>query len=287
MRTGLIISAAALLVAALAVSARGAETVQRFPPPDFDSGYSLPAFHQDPRARARVWEIVDVAALAAALAAAAYFLHARRSRTGVAAVSVASLAYFGFWRGGCVCPIGAIQNVSLGIADAAYHVPWSVMVFFALPLLVALFAGRVFCGGVCPLGAIQDVVLLRPVKISRTVAAALGVIPYVYLGSAVLLAATGTFFVVCRYDPLVPFFRLAGPVHMLVAGGAVLALSTFIGRPYCRWLCPYGALLSIPASVTRRSVTITPDDCIVCGLCKDACPFDAIQAPTAGKEIEP
>jgi len=114
-------------------------------------------------------------------------------------------------------------------------------------------------------------------------AAALGVFPFIYLGVAVLLAATDTAFVICRYDPFVPFFRLAGPLHIFIAGLAFLLVSTFVGRPYCRFVCPYGAVLSICSRVALKRVTVTPDDCIVCGLCEEACPYDCIRKPTAEK----
>jgi polyferredoxin len=108
-------------------------------------------------------------------------------------------------------------------------------------------------------------------------------VPYVYLGLAVLLAATNSLFVICRYDPFVGLFRLGGPVHMLIAGIVVLGISTFIGRPYCRFVCPYGVLLGACASVAPRGVSTTPDECVVCGLCEEACPFDCIGKPTVEK----
>ena len=127
----------------------------------------------------------------------------RRSRTGVAWLGVACLVYFGFYREGCVCPVGATQNVVLALFDSSYAVPIGVLAFFVLPLVFALFAGRSFCSGVCPLGAIQDVVLLRPVGLPDWLERALRVLAYVYLGLAVYFAALGAAFVICRYDPFV------------------------------------------------------------------------------------
>jgi len=123
-------------------------------------------------------------------------------------------------------------------------------------------------------------VLIRPVRVPRPLARALGMVPYVYLGLAVLFAGTGTMFVVCRYDPFVGFFRLSGTLPMLLAGGVVLLLATVVGRPYCRFLCPYGVLLSLCSRFAWRRTSITPDVCVQCSLCEDACPFDAIRAPT-------
>ena len=82
--------------------APAAETIQRFPPPDFRSGYELPGFPAVD-ARADWWQYVDVAVLAGALSIVTWLVLYRRSRTAVVMVSAVSLAYFGFFRGGCVC----------------------------------------------------------------------------------------------------------------------------------------------------------------------------------------
>ncbi|GAG34433.1 unnamed protein product, partial [marine sediment metagenome] len=190
-----------------------------------------------------------------------------------------SLAYFGFYRAGCICPIGAIQNVTLALADGAYFLPATVALVFALPLLFACLFGRVFCGGVCPLGAIQDLVLIRPVRIPTWLQHGLGLVPFVYLAAAVVLAATDSMFIICRYDPFVSFFRLAGRFPMLIAGGVFLLVSTFVGRPYCRFVCPLGALLGVCSRWAWRRASITPDKCVTCSLCEDACPFGAIRKP--------
>jgi len=268
-----------LLCALLASVPRPAWAAQRFPPPDFESGHTLPSMTR-PLPRAGWRETGDVVVLVTALSLAAWFALGMRSRKAVLWLSVFALAYFGFYRGGCICPIGAIQNVSLAIADPTYTLPFTVVVFFTLPLLFALLFGRVFCGGVCPLGAMQDLVLVRPLQLPTWLGEGLGVLPFLYLGAAVLLAATDTMFVICRYDPFVPFFRLSGPFHMLVAGGLVVLISMFIGRPYCRFLCPYGALLGIVSRFAWRRASITPDTCLGCSLCEKGCPFGAIIRPT-------
>ncbi len=271
----IIITALSLI---LCDSVRG---VERFPPPDFvETDYQMPGT-TTPAARLDVYEYIDAAVLLAALTLSSYLILKKRSRRAIFALTLFSLLYFGFWREGCVCPIGATQNIVLSVFDSEYAVPIVVVIFFILPLIFTLFFGRAFCAAVCPLGAIQDLVLLRPVSIPLWAENALRIFAYVYLGAAVLFAATGSAFVICRYDPFVSFFRLTGRLNILILGGCLLFIGVFVGRPYCRFICPYGVILRQLSRLSRRRVTITPDECIHCRLCENSCPFGAVKKPAA------
>ena len=261
------------------VPANSGGDVERFPPPDFDQGYTLPGTGTpSPRAEVMAW--IDTGMLVLALILASWLAIGKRSRKGLFVVMLACLAYFGFYREGCVCPIGAIQNVTLALFDGDYVLSPFVIAFFLLPLLATLFFGRSFCAAVCPLGAIQDLMLLRAVPVPRPLREALGLLAWIYLGLAVWLAATGAAFVICQYDPFVGIFRLSATWNMTVLGVVFLLLSIFVGRPYCRFLCPYGALLRLMSLLSRWRVKITPAECVDCRLCGESCPFDAIDAPS-------
>jgi NosR/NirI family nitrous oxide reductase transcriptional regulator len=251
---------------------------QRFPRPDFETDYQAPSVHV-PEPRHGMMEYVDVFILFLVLSVATWLVLKKRSRKGVLYLSLFTLIYFGFYRNGCICSIGAIQNVALALVDPSYAISITALAFFMLPLLFALFAGRVFCGGACPLGAIQDLIIIKPIELPVGVRKALGVIPYLYLGLAILFAATKTDFIICRYDPFVGFFRIDASFNMLVLGGSFLIVGMFVGRPYCRFLCPYGVLLNWTSSVSKKHLTITPSECIDCKLCEHSCPMDAINKP--------
>ncbi len=158
--------------------------------------------------------------------------------------------------------------------------------FIITILVFALLFGRVFCSGVCPFGGIQDLVLLKPVRVPRRLDKSLGLLKYVYLAVALWFAtrpADTRDYIICRFDPFVGLFRFSGPGYMLIIGGVLLALSIFVGRAYCRYLCPYGALLAILSRFSWKRVTITPDNELDCGLCTDACPFGAIEKMRAAR----
>jgi NosR/NirI family nitrous oxide reductase transcriptional regulator len=258
------------------------EAQQRFPPPDFESGHQVP-LTTTPAVRALWFQYLDVAVLGGCLAAATWLVYRKRSRRSLLGLSVFSLAYFGFWRKGCVCAIGSLQNVSLALADPTYSVPVGVLAFFVLPLVFALFFGRTFCAAVCPHGALQDLVLLKPIEMPPWLEEGLSILPFIYLGAGVLFAATGSLFLICQYDPFVPVFRMSGRSLMVLFGVALLLLGVFVGRPYCRFLCPYGALLKLGSMVARRRVRVTPDYCTQCRLCEASCPFGAMREPQAAK----
>jgi ferredoxin len=258
--------------------------VERFPPPDFDPGYQMPPTTA-PVPRAPWLEYLDVLVLLGALSAAAWFVLVKRSRRPILGLTIFSALYFGFYRRGCVCSVGSIQDVTLALFNNAYTVPLAVLAFFLLPMIFALVCGRVFCSGVCPLGAIQDLFLIRAVKIPKWLEHGLSVIPYVYLGVAVLLAATGSVFIICQYDPFIAFYRRTGSAGMFGLGALFLIVGIFVGRPYCRFVCPYGALLGLLSRVSKWKVVLSPNDCLQCQICEVACPYGAIAEP--GAEAKP
>lgn len=258
-----------------------------------------------PEPRGQADRVVDVVAYVAALSLAAWILLKRRNRRWAIVLLVACLLYFGFYRSGCVCPIGSIQNVALSLADPAYTISIVVTVIFLLPVAVALFFGRVFCGAVCPFGAVQDLLLWLKLRVPMAVDKPLRYLRWGYLAAAIYFACGGVKllgldltvsrdFIICRFDPFVGLFRMVNlraamagdwglvfdliePLWMWAVAGVVLVSAVFVGRPYCRWLCPYGAILGVCARAAKRGVTVMPDECCDCSLCGDSCPFGAVE----------
>ena len=268
-----------VLLTVLTSGSAALAAAERFPSPEFESGYHLPQIIT-PGPRAALYSYIDIAVLVAVLLLGAWFSIRKRSRRDIVVLVIFSALYFGFYRRGCICAVGAIQNVALALGDPGYMLPLAAGAFFVLPLLAALVWGRVFCAAACPLGALQDLVVLRPVRVPIWLERTLGLIPFVYVGLAVLLAWTNSRFIICEWDPFIAFFRLAGPGLIIGIGAGLLVIGMFVGRPYCRYLCPLMPLLRACGRVAWSPPRLVEEDCIRCNLCADACPFNAITPPT-------
>ncbi|MDR3012227.1 MAG: 4Fe-4S binding protein [Chitinispirillales bacterium] len=250
----------------------------RFPRPEFQTGYEIPP-NDFGAAREIIFYYMDVAILFAALCLASYFVLKKRSRKGIVGLALFSIAYFGFYKKGCVCSLGAIQNITAGLSSS-YTISITIFLIFILPLIFSLFFGRVFCSGVCPLGAVQDLVAFKAKRVPARLSAILGFIPHIYLGLTILFAATGAGFLICKFDPFVGIFRLGAPFGIVAWGVGILILGIFVARPYCRYLCPYGLILGWASAISKYRVKVCPDTCVNCRLCENVCPVDAILPPT-------
>ncbi len=250
----------------------------RFPMPEFESGYQHPRMNLPPVSKTS--PVIDVTLLLAGLALTTWSVLKLRSRRMVFMSALFAVGYFGFYRKGCVCSVGSLQNVLAAFLTPDFSVPLVVSAFFLIPLVFALYFGRVFCAGVCPLGAIQEMCAVYPIQLSYPIQSMLGLFSYAYLGLTVLSIYMGAGFLICRYDPFVGFFRQGASFNMFLAGGVLLLTGVFIARPYCRFLCPYGVLLRWASRFSKWHAAITPAECIQCRLCETSCPYGAIVVPT-------
>ena len=256
----------------------------RFPQPDFQSGYVFPEQYFFTPNEA-LWSYIDIFLLVALMGFVAWAVIKKQVRWPVIVTSIISIAYFGFFRYGCICSVGSLQNVALSLVGGV-QIPLFVLLLFILPIVFTLFFGRVFCAGVCPLGALQEIVNIKNYQLSKTVTGVLSVFPWIYLGFAVLFAITHSGFIICRYDPFVGIFRLGGPFPLMLFGVILLVFSVFTGRPFCRFICPYGAILSVFSKISFYQVKLTKKECNNCELCHNACPVDAIRPPYENKVKE-
>jgi ferredoxin-type protein NapH len=138
--------------------------------------------------------------------------------------------------------------------------------------LLTLIFGRIFCGYLCPVGAVQEIAYHVPVpKINprqkNAFMAVRAVFFIVFLVMAFFLSVS-----------LLAWFGIRDFFYLSLTAGTfvfiiVVLLSMTLYRPFCRLVCPYGALLSLGAWKSIFKLQRT-DACIKCKKCEKACPAD-------------
>lgn len=214
------------------------------------------------------------------LAAAALIRRYRRFRY---LVLLASLAYLGFVIGGCPCALSSLQNLIIRFGEFKYRLPTYLQV--GIPVLAAIFFGRIFCGWVCPMGAVQYFIHREEIgKKAKSLDASPRLHNILRFGKYLALAILVIAVVVTRttvFSGIDPFkalfnvdFSLLIPTLILII---LLAASLFIGFPWCKYVCPLGAFIAIFSKYTLFKVTIN-DKCTNCKAChKVFCDYRAIQ----------
>lgn len=199
----------------------------------------------------------------------------RRLRWGML---LSSLAVLGFYFGGCPCPVGSTTKLGqIFTSPVTYLVPF---VLFLIPTLAALFVGRIFCGWVCPLGAVQEVLGFWSRKrslVPKAVDRPLRYLKYLLLSGLVALAVLGLRFHWALYDPFKVIFTGTGTWIAIGLAAFFGVLSLLIYRPWCRYVCPLGAVLALASIVGLATKNSDPKKCVGCTLCMKACPLDAIR----------
>ncbi len=194
-----------------------------------------------------------------------------------------SLGFLGFYVGGCPCPVGALQHVFIWVGDVTGHMVAYVQ--FGAVVLAALIVGRVFCGWACPMGATQYFLYrkesgkkVRRFEISREQHSILRWMKYVVLVvliGLVLLTRQPVFEDIDPFKALFNLdFSLGVPLLFLVV---LLAVSIVIGFPWCKYVCPLGALLGLLQKFSIFKIRFS-DACTNCGVCHNvACDYMAIE----------
>ncbi|HKU23899.1 MAG TPA: 4Fe-4S binding protein [Candidatus Sulfotelmatobacter sp.] len=165
--------------------------------------------------------------------------------------------------------------------------PAAFFLFFAFALISLLFR-KSFCGWLCPVGTISEYlwkigrrIFRRNFQLPGWLDLPLRSLKYLLLGFfvyavAMMSAAEISDFIASPYGLVVDvrmlnFFRFAGLTTLYVVGGLVV-VSVFVQNFWCRYLCPYGALMGLIAMFSPLRIRRNETACIDCAKCAKACP---------------
>jgi polyferredoxin len=187
-----------------------------------------------------------------------------------------------------VCPFGGVvslyQYATTGTFVQKIHD--SAFILMIIVFLLTILFGPVFCGWICPFGTIQEWMgkvgrkffkrrynTFVPARLDNI----LRYLRYLVLAWVIYMTATTGTLIFAEYDPYHAMFNLWS--NEVAVGGVVilavtLLLSIFVERPWCKYACPYGALLGLSNlfrvfGIRRNAVTCKAD-----GACSIMCPMN-------------
>jgi len=187
-------------------------------------------------------------------------------------------------------PIGSLVSLrhfwETGIINSIHP---SGMIILVVILLTGFLFKKGFCSWVCPvgfvselLGDIADMLWRKRLKLPRWLDYPLRSVKYLLLGFffwAILLQMTPQSikeFIYTDYNIvsdilMLRFFTDITPLALGIMAG-LFVLSLVIRAFWCRYLCPYGALLGIMNFLSPTRIRRNSDTCIDCSSCARACP---------------
>lgn len=192
------------------------------------------------------------------------------------------------------CPIGSFQAV---IASRDYKFTFYIVGFL---MLVGAVFGRFVCGWLCPFGLVQDLLYKIPfVKKLRRLPGDrfLKYLKYVILAGFVIILPLTVLDIVGQGQPWfckyicpsgtlfagIPLVASSPPLHQALGWlftwkvgilAVLLLLSVAVYRPFCRYLCPLGAVYGLFNPIAFYRFRVDGQKCTGCAVCQKACPMD-------------
>lgn len=192
------------------------------------------------------------------------------------------------------CPIGSLQAV---LGSRNYKMAFYVVGFL---MVVGAVFGRFVCGWLCPFGLVQDLLYKIPfVKKLRKLPGDrwLKWLKYVLLAGFVIILPLFVVDIIGQGQPwfceyICPSGTLLAGIPLLAANPALRAaagwlfawkllilvalifLSILVYRPFCRYLCPLGAIYGLFNPIAFYRLKVDEHKCTHCSACRRACKLD-------------
>ena len=182
-------------------------------------------------------------------------------------------------------PIAGLMNLKAWIVTGVVpEVHPSAMFLLIAFLAISLLLKKAFCSWVCPIGTLSEM-LWKPLKstlvLPRWLDVPLRGVKYALLAFFVwaivnMPADAIAEFMRAPYGvvadvKMLNFFRFMSTTTVVVLA-ILLGLSVAIRNFWCRYACPYGALLGVVALLSPVRIRRDADACIDCAKCTKACP---------------
>lgn len=199
-----------------------------------------------------------------------------------------SLPFVGDMSLHAICPFGAVEAfIALFQYDILISkIHESSFVIFILILILSVVFGPVVCSYICPLGSIQEWIgklgkkifkkrynTYIPLKLDRL----LRYLRYVVLIFVVYLTSQSLKLIFLEVDPYFALFNFWSDevtVGGLIVLGIIVISSLFIERPWCKYACPFGALVGLTNFISIFKIRRNPSSCISCNKCSMECPMN-------------
>lgn len=187
-----------------------------------------------------------------------------------------------------VCPFGGVVSIYSLLTEGNFvqKIHESSFVILGIVLSLSVLFGSVFCGWVCPLGTVQEFIgnlgkrifkkrynKFIPYKYDKY----LRLLRYVILIWVVFVTAyTGklAFSNIDPYHALFNFWTSEVAIGGIIVLILTLITSLFVERPWCKYLCPLGAVLGFSNLFRIFKIRRNYSTCINCKNCDNSCPMN-------------
>lgn len=190
--------------------------------------------------------IPSIVALIAVLLGAVVPLFYNNRRLHLVQLAV-NVVVLGLWTGTFVSYTLFLRIFAGGVSLSAIGALAAPLLMLIVALIYPL-AGRSghYCANVCPFGSAQELagkLSRRKLRITPRVLKLLSVLRNLLWGVLMALLLTGTCTAWIDYELFTAFLYSSASVWVIVLAALFLVLSVWVPRPYCRFVCPTGALI--------------------------------------------